>query len=255
MMLPQRASRLRFERTERGSILVASHAELPLVVQRPLRAEDGQTVIVQLMPAGALFDGDVVHVSVECGPMTDVTLTTASATRLNRCDREQIVFELDAFVDPGATLRILPHELIPFRRARYRQRLHIDLRADASVMLLDIVSPGRSGAAFTYSCLELETDIHVDGALAVRERCLLASDVQAALGGYTHYGSLLWLTDQARADAAAVRLMASDAHAGASALPAPGASLKILGFSAQQLRATLFDAVDLPLWLRRLLPA
>ena len=249
-------SRLRFEQRGGRTTLVSSQVALPLVVQRPLRGPAGQAIVVLLTPAGALFQGDHISVSVDCGPGCDVTLSTAAATRLNRSDGGEIVFELDAAVAAGATLRYLPHELIPFRGTRYRQRLGVTLQPSARAVLLEVIAPGRSGEPFTYRHLAFDTTVRLGDEVAVRERFELATDVAARLGGYSHYGGLLLLgphADDARL--AALRLAAAGARAAASRLPAGGSGLKMLGQSALEVREALLEAAACPAWLGPLLPA
>jgi len=254
--LARACSRLRFERRGGRTTLVASQTTLPLVVQRPLRGPAGQAVVVLLTPAGALFDGDHVALAVECGPGCDVTLATAAATRLNRCDVGEIVFELEATVATGATLRYLPHEVIPFRAARYRQRLDLTLQPDACALLLEVIAPGRSGDPFAYRRLAFDTTVRLDDVVAVRERFEVATDVAARLDGATHYGSLL-LLDAGAVDArqASARLAAAGVRAAASRLPAGGVGLKMLGHTALEVRAALLAAAACPAWLHALLPA
>ena len=250
-------NRLRFERRGGVTSLVECRAELPLVVQRPLRGPDGQAVVVLLTPAGALFDGDDVHLRVECGAGTDVTLATAAATRLNR---GQIGFELSVTVAAGGVFRYLPHELIPFRGARYRQRLMLALAAEARAACLEVVTPGRTDEPFAYACLAFDTQVRVEDRLVVREAFVLGEDVQARLDPFSHYGSLLLLdgagtSATAHAASLAAWLSAQPVCAAASALPAAGVAVKMLGSSAQALRQTLLHAPGTPAWLPPLLPA
>jgi urease accessory protein len=254
--LASACSRLRFEQRGGRTTLVSSQAALPLVVQRPLRGPAGQAIVVLLTPAGALFQGDHLRLIVECGTGCDVTLGTAAATRLNRCDAGEIVFEFEATVAAGATLRYLPHELIPFRATRYRQRLRLTLQPTARALLLEVIAPGRSGEPFAYSRLAFDTTVRVGDEVAVRERFELSTEVAARLGGYSHYGSLLLLDPHADdARLAALRLAAAEARAAASRLPAGGIGLKMLGQAALEIRAALLEAAACPVWLGPLLPA
>ena len=253
-------SHLEFARRGERTVLVASHAGLPIVVQRPLRGPAGQAVLVLLTPAGALFDGDAVRLDVCCGEDSDVTLSTAAATKLNRCDRGQITFEMEVRVGRGASFRYLPHELIPFQGASYRQRIGVDLRGDAAAWLLEVVGPGASGAQFTYTRLEFETNVSQDGGLVARERFGVTPAGAAQLRDRSHYGSLLVFgpgCDAAIAHGINERLAAAPppAQAGASALPNGGVVLKMLGSSAQSVRDTLLASATCPTWLRSILPA
>jgi urease accessory protein len=210
-----------------------------------------------LTPSGALFDGDAMHLEVTCAPGTDVTLTTAAATKLNRCPSAEIQFDCHVEVAPGATFRYLPHELIPFRAASYSQRLRVDVRDEASAWLLDVVSAGQTGAPFTYTRLSFETTLSRDGSVFARERMVMTPESARQLRGHTHYGGLFALgSPWTRARVSDVnRSLACDAPlAGASLLPANGMVLKALDDAAAPLRAALLSAVDCPRWLHALLP-
>jgi urease accessory protein UreH len=238
-------------------VLADARAELPLLVQRPLHGPHGEAVVTLLTPSGALFDGDAMHLQVTCAPGTDVTLTTAAATRLNRCPSSEIQFDCHVDVAPGATFRYLPHELIPFGGTSYSQRLVVDVGDGARAWLLDIVSAGQTGAAFTYTRLSFESTLRHDGRIFARERAVMTPDTARQLRGHTHYGGLFALgSEWTRASVVDVnRQLACDALlVGASQLPAYGMLLKALGDAAVPVRAALLRAVNCPGWLHALVP-
>jgi urease accessory protein len=255
--LPSTCSRLAFEARAGRTVLADAHAELPLLVQRPLHGPRGEAVVTLLTPSGALFDGDAMHLDVRCGPDADVTLTTAAATKLNRCPSDEIQFDCQVDVAPGATFRYLPHEIIPFGGARYRQHLSVELHGDARAWLLDVVSAGQSGAAFTYARLSLQTTLSHDGSVFARERMQMTPRTARQLCGATHYAGLFALGPnwtRARVLELNRRLACAAPLAGASQLPVDGIVLKALGDAAAPLRAALLRAVDCPRWLDALLP-
>jgi urease accessory protein len=254
--LPGAHSSLHFAARAGRTVLLAAYAQLPLVVQRPLRGPAGEAVVTMLTPAAALFDEDALSLEVTCGPHTDVTLTTAAATKLNRCERGQISFDLRVRVAHGATFRYLPHELIPFRDTRYTQRIALELRADARAWLLEVVTPGPTDSPFTYRQLVFETEVRHDDSLVALERFELGPRSRAQLRGYTHYGSLVVLGERQDASAINERLAIDPCFglAAASALPANGIGLKMLGGAAQSVRDTLLGTADMPNWLRSVMP-
>jgi urease accessory protein len=200
-----------------------------------------------LTPAAALFDGDVVDLDVDCGPATDVSLVTVGATRLNRCDRDAITFQLSAHVAAGAVLRYLPHELIPFRGAAYQQHITVDLAPDAHALLLEVITPGVSNDPFSYKQLAFSTRVRVDSHTIAVERFALTRKSRAALLGRTHYASLCALGPDfgsAVAEAAHTRLERAAVLGSASSLPCNGIVVKALGYSAQLLREALVCAIS-----------
>jgi urease accessory protein len=235
-------------------VLEGCHTELPLLVQRPLYGPGGQAIVVLLTPAGALFDGDAPRLQVWCGPGVDVTLATASATKLNRCDRSRITFELEVHVADGAEFRYLPYELIPFRGADYLQRVRVALQGAGRAWLLEVIAPGRTVEPFTYTKLDFGTEVRHEDTVVARERFVLTPSSAGQLRGRTHYGSLLVFGPlDAEQTNERMALARNGGVGGASALPGGGVGLKMVGFSAQQVRETLL-AAQAPEWLSAALP-
>ena len=226
------------------------------MVQRPLYGPEGQAVVVLLTPAGALFDGDALPLHVSCGPGSDVTLASASATKLNRCERAHIAFSLDVDVSDGATFRYLVYELIPFRGTKYVQSIHLLLHGHAGASLLEVIGPGPTYDPFSYDRLDLETEVRQDDAVIVRERFVMTHGSVAQLRGHTHYGSLMAFGANATAEQVNEHLadLPCDDVAGASELAKGGVGLKMLGHSAQSVRETLLRAAGAPPWLTSALP-
>jgi urease accessory protein len=230
--------------------VLASHGELPLILQRPVRGPLGQAVVTLLTPAGALFDSDVVELDVDCEAGSDVTLTTAAATKLNRCDGDAIRVTLRVRVADGATFRYLPHEVIPFAGTRYLQRIEVETATGGTATLMEVIGPGPSDAPFAYAGLGFSTMLHVGGALAVRERYLLSPHTARQFGDWTHYGSLLTVGAPLDAPIECDQRVQS----GESALPCGGRVVKALGDSSQSIRTALLARLRAGAWLDALLP-
>lgn len=230
--------------------MLASRGELPLILQRPVRGPLGQAVVALLTPAGALFDGDVVDLNVECEAGTDVTLTTAAATKLNRCDGDGIEVRMRVHVADSATFRYLPHEVIPFAGARYHQRIDMEIAPGASAALLEVIAPGASDAPFTYASLQFLMEVHIAGALKVRERFMLRPRSVSQFGGFTHYGSVLGVG----VPIAGLPQCESNIQLGMSALPVDGGVVvKALGHSSQAVRSALMARLHNAEWLNPLM--
>jgi len=249
--LPRGCSHLRFGPRGGRTAVLASHGELPLILQRPVRGPLGQAVVTLLTPAGALFDSDGVELDVDCEAGSDVTLTTAAATKLNRCDGEGIDVTLRVRVADGATFRYLPHELIPFAGARYQQRIAVEVATGGAAAVLEVIAPGTSEAPFAYAAVDFSTTVHVDGALAVRERFVLTPRSVRQFGEWTHYGSLLAI---GLALEGATECVDSRLQSGESSLPGGGRVVKALGHSAQSIRTALLARLRACAWLDALLP-
>jgi urease accessory protein len=224
------------------TILAAARSELPLQVQCPIYRPAGRAVVTLLTPAGALLAGDEIALDVDCAPGARLDLVQPAATKLHRCPEGSIRCSLHARVAAGAMLRYLPRELIPHADSEYHQHVHLDLESGAEAVLCEIVTPGRLFERFQYRRLVLRLEACVDGELVVVDAMRLERGGEAALMGYTHFASLFYLSPrvtQADADDLHARIRAAGVVGSASLLPAYGLSARLLGTSADELRAAL----------------
>jgi urease accessory protein len=258
------------------TVLCESRSELPLQVQRPIVGPHGEAIVTLLTPAGALLDGDVVTLEVDCGPGTDVVLRQTGATRLNRCTTGGIDVQADFRVAGDARLRVLPYELIPFAGARYAQTFRAHLQEGAEAAFLEIVAPGTLELPFAYADLALRleawlgddlaaldalrvqpepgegADLKGDPGLPTRAGLQGGSHSPAALGGYSHFGTLILLGprfDQAAADCLHHGFEEAAVQGSASLLPSYGVGARFIGRSADALRRAVRRATrDLSLF-------
>ncbi len=139
---------------------------------------------------------------------------------------------------PGAVLEFVPDQLIAYRGASYRQYTSVEMCADSSLLMCEVLTPGWSpdGKPFRYDEVRLRTEVSVEGKLAVLDNMLVrpgadSLDSLLFLQDYTHVGMLLAV--DARLDAAAVDRMRELAypvaaagrvpvHLGVTAIPGPG---------------------------------
>jgi urease accessory protein len=222
-------------------VLAASSVALPLQIQRPRQGPDGEAIVTLLTPAGALFDGDRVELHVDVQSGARVVLRQASATQLHRSTAHGISFDLWLTVAAGARCSYLPFELIPFTDADYRQTIRMDLAVGGELCLTEVVTPGRVWEHFQYRRLALRTEVRLDGELIVWDAQHIEPaelDIAAALGGYTHFATLLRLGPNvgvADADRLHERLTSRGICGSASVLPRGGIGARALGTSAYAL--------------------
>jgi urease accessory protein len=239
-------SRLSFAFDGTRTVLSASHAELPLQIQRPRQGDHGEAIVTLLTPAGALFAGDVVRLDVDLQPGASVVLRQASATQLHRAtERGGVAFDLALTVAAGAHCRYSPLELIPFADADYCQTIRVFLADGAEARLTEVVTPGRLWEHFRYRRLALRTEVYVEGRLVVldAQRIVPAeTDCLTALGGHTHFGTLLHLGPNVGApyaDCLYDHFAAPGVCGSASLLPGYGVAARVLGHSAENLLRAL----------------
>jgi urease accessory protein len=221
--------------------------------------ETGQVCYVVVNPGGGYLGGDVYELDVDVTAGARLLLTTQSATKVYRTPGSHAFQQTRIRLGPGASLEYLPDQLIAYREASYRQHTVVELDAQASLVMAEIVTPGWSpdGTLFRYDEVRLRSDIYVDGALLALDNLLIrpaqtGSPVTGMvfLEDYTHFGSLT-VVDR-RVNAALVDELYEvlgpldpEGQLGISLLDGPGLVLRALSDSTDALNALLLAAVDL----------
>lgn len=208
-------------------------------------------------PAGGVLGGDRLEVAVHVGPAARLHVSTPSATRLYRMPTVGAELRTQLCVEAGAYLEYLPDPYIPFAGSRFTSRTTVEIADDATLLLWEIVAPGRAarGEILRFDRFEsvLEIGRPGEGALAVdavildsRERL----EAPGLLGGFAAVGTLTVVRRGFGPDAIRGALEALDparTMAGASSLPADsGAWLRVLApdtRSVSEALRTAFEAV------------
>src|SRR5882672_424110 len=89
--------------------------------------------------AGGIAGGDRFDIDIAAGEGSRLTLTTAAAEKVYRAAGPAAQLNIALKAESGAHLSWLPQETILFDRARIIKRIDIDLAADASLLLCEIV--------------------------------------------------------------------------------------------------------------------
>ena len=132
------AVRLRDGVTRRGDL----HESGSLRVRFPSPEAEGLSGVF-INTAGGIAGGDHFEIDITAGAGSRLTLTTAAAEKVYRAPGPAAQLDIALKADAGAHLAWLPQETILFDRARISRRIDIDLAADASLLLCEIVVFGR----------------------------------------------------------------------------------------------------------------
>jgi urease accessory protein len=199
---------------------------------------------------GGLVDGDHLTVDLEVAPGASALLSSQGSTRVYRSPHG-CRSELSARVAEGALLVLAPDPTMCFTGARYAQRQDVQLAPGASLVLMDLVTAGRSANgerwAFTHYASTLR--VHREGRALIDERWLLDpahGALPERLGRFDALGTVLLVgtaLDSARqALAARVGALPVTPLAGlvcsASPLGADGLVLRAAASSAEALLRT-----------------
>jgi urease accessory protein len=231
----------------------------PLHMYRPIYLDanlpEMAFVFVQQFGDG-FVDGDRCRISIDCGPDTAVHVTTQAATNLYRTEQNFASQVVELRAGPGAVLEYLPDPCIPFGGSRFFQRTHITADADSTVILAEMLLPGRvaRGEIHAYDFFWAETEarrangaplfadvlrLRPAGGCGIRSLGLLGgSDVVATLYVVTQRAPAPELAELLRR-----ALTGGGVLAGASELPnGCGATARILGPTSKTVRAAVTKA-------------
>ena len=208
------ALRLGFERRGARTALVTMERRVPLLVQRPLywdRSLPGMACVSIIHTSGSVLGGDRSHVRIDVGPGAQAYVTTQAATKIHEMDANYAAQVQDIALDHGAYLEYLPGVTIPHRHSRYLADTRVTLPGDATMLLSEIVMPGRThhgeGERFAYDVYSSTVSAErPDGERLFTEKILVEPAAWSvreagAMGGYDVFGTLFALTGREHATA------------------------------------------------------
>ncbi|WP_312113338.1 urease accessory protein UreD [Brevibacillus reuszeri] len=219
-----------------------------LKVTRPIYLdESGQASFYLMNPGGGYVDGDRYRMEFVVAEDARVLLTTQSSTKIYKTKSAPVLQETEIVVKKGGFLEYIPDPIIAYQDARYRQNTVIRMERGAVLVASDIITPGWSpdGELYRYRMLQLKTEVYLDEQLVAFDHLRLQPDMQNmhALGileGYTHYGSMLIIGDQASAEFleelhTVIEGSGVAGKVGCSALTIPGIAVRMLASSTQEI--------------------
>jgi urease accessory protein len=162
---------LTFARTAEGTRLVRDFAQAPFHISGTLDVDpidDAATVVVQ-SPTGGIAQGDRREVTVEVGPDAIAHVGTSASTKVYSMECNYARTDVSLRVDAGGHLEYLPEPTILHPDSRYCESVTLEVAADATAVLGEIVVPGRlaRGEAFDFDRYYGRTEVRgPDGLLA-----------------------------------------------------------------------------------------
>ncbi|OLS97717.1 hypothetical protein BJF90_42320 [Pseudonocardia sp. CNS-004] len=237
--------------------VIRQYQRAPLHIYRPIYLDpvrpDMAFVFLQQQGDG-IVQGDRYRVDVDCAPGSAVHLTTQASTKVFAA-RDNFATQLvNLRVGAGAVLEYLPDPVVPFRGSRLFQRTCLSVAEDATVILGEVLLPGRVAhdEVHAYDLFWAETEAHgLDGTLLFADSMRLRpghiGDPRSpgVLGGYDVVATLYVVCSRmAPPDLVAllreVLAEVPDVLAGASELPAGcGAAVRMLGHTSRAVQAAM----------------
>ena len=159
--------------------IVRQFQQMPLYLFHPIYTDRGRPdmAFLYLLQGGdGLLQGDRYRLDLACAPGAAVHVTTQAATKIYRMEDNFASQIINLSVGAGAFVEYLPDPVIPFRDARFYQRLCLTVDRTASVILGETLLPGRVARGEAHDYTIYYTDLEVsapDGALLFADRIAL----------------------------------------------------------------------------------
>jgi len=166
------------------SVVTSDRGSAPLKLLCPSRRGPAAWVYTSSF-GGGLVAGDVIDLSMNIGPQAQAVLTTQASTKVYHARRSGPAKQiLKATVATDGLLVVWPDFITLFEDAAYEQQQTFNLAADASLVLLEVMTCGRlaMGERWAFDRYASRNTVHIDGVPAVIDSLHL--DHQTA--GLTH---------------------------------------------------------------------
>lgn len=241
---------LEFTRHDGVSRLTHRYQRSPLQMFQPMYydpARPDMAFIFIIQHGGGMLQGDRYRIDITCREGAAAHITTQSAGKLYKCEENFITQVVNITAEAGSLVEYLPDVTIPYRDSRFFQRTVLHIDPEATVMMGEILTPGRTayGEHHDYEIYLAQMEAYdLDGHLLVADTVKLEPKSStpnglALLGAYDAFGVLYCFSRRLPpADLATVlrQALADDPRSagrtisGVSELPnGCGVSVRILG--------------------------
>ncbi|WP_233261685.1 urease accessory protein UreD [Vitiosangium sp. GDMCC 1.1324] len=187
-------ARLAFERVGKRTVVRTALAHSPLRLLTPRNHGHAAWVYTSSL-GGGLVDGDHLSLELDVAEGATALLSSQGSNRVYRSPRG-CRSELSARVAEGALLVLAPDPTMCFTGARYVQRQDVQLSPGASLVLMDLVTAGRSanGERWAFSHFASTLRVHREGRALMDECWLLEPShgpLPERLGRFDALGTVL----------------------------------------------------------------
>ncbi|MDP4611108.1 MAG: urease accessory protein UreD [Opitutales bacterium] len=247
-------ARLRYVASaEWGTRLMEQWVRPPLHLAKAYHESDW-AISLLTSPTAGLLDGDLLEVEATIEAGAKAALISPAACRVHTMASGHATVRQHYTVGAGAVLDVWPAPLILQKDASIQQTTQLDVAADATVLLCEVVTPGRAafGEAFEFTEWRSKLRIYRDGDLLAYENfsCIPSkgdvADWRLSFPSGS-YASLYFLCPEPLGDFVQTvhDLVVADAAIGASPLRAGGLGVKILATDGISLRKAIFSVRNL----------
>ncbi|MDQ2685596.1 MAG: urease accessory protein UreD [Thermoproteota archaeon] len=129
--------------------------KVPLCIKRAMYLEETcpeMAYVYVISPSGGILQGDRYRTDIALTNSAKAHVTTQSATRIYRMNRNFGTQIINLDVDKNCYLEYIPDQIIPFRDSRFYQVSNIKVHDEATCVYSEMLTPGRvaSNESFEY---------------------------------------------------------------------------------------------------------
>ncbi len=131
------------------------HYKVPLCIKRAMYLEETcpeMAYVYIISPSGGILQGDRFRMDIALTNSAIAHVTTQSATRIYRMNKNFGTQIINLDVDKNCYLEYIPDQIIPYRDSRFYQVSNIKVHEEATCVYSEILTPGRvaSNESFEY---------------------------------------------------------------------------------------------------------
>ncbi|MGD9673120.1 MAG: urease accessory protein UreD [Candidatus Nitrosocosmicus sp.] len=131
------------------------HYKVPLCIKRAMYLEETcpeMAYVYIISPSGGILQGDRFRMDIALTNSAIAHVTTQSATRIYRMNKNFGTQIINLDVDKNCYLEYIPDQIIPYRDSRFYQVSNIKVHDEATCVYSEILTPGRvaSNESFEY---------------------------------------------------------------------------------------------------------
>jgi urease accessory protein len=237
------------QRSDVGTRLTEQWVRPPLHLAKAYHEADW-AISILTSPTAGLLDEDRLEVRATVAAGAKAALISPAACRVHTMDSGYAQVEQHYTVEAGAVLDVWPAPMILQKQASLRQTTRLDVAADATVLLCEVVSPGRAafGESFEFTEWRSSLRIYRDGMLLSYENFSCKPE-RGDLSDWRemypdgNYAGLYYLTPEPLGELVQTLhdLEIADAVIGSSPLREGGLGIKILSKDGISLRKAIFS--------------